>query len=453
MHEQNDEDRVTADREGVAGAEGPTLTGEASALSRRSFLRGTLVAATAVAAGQLGQAQEPAAPSAGQNPNPQRPDGLFEWQFPSADKEKEWKRYSFNKDRWWGDFSHDLPDQADMFADNPWALGPFTKYRGNPVLAPTPGAWDQGRYGGGVHNGAVIIKDGKFYYVYRGERPIDVERPGGIDYICDIGVAVSNDGIHFTKDTAHNPFFRKGEDRKYSYEDVNIARWGDTYYMFCNQWLWGEQGDPRVNGTFLATSKDLLNWEKVGIVFPKAKRIHRNAVVLQNPKNEAVKVGGKFVMYINDQLIAYSTDMVHWESRDNPNRWPGGEGCFALTNHDPKRPDDIILFTGGAHTGHFYAVGEVLLSKADPEKPLRWLPRSPLFAEPKYRYENGFTAEAPHKPISSFADCIFFNGLTRHRGRWWLYYGGSEYYTCLANSTAAPGTAGGRTGNPRRRKG
>ena len=370
-------------------------------------------------------------------PDPhRRADGLFEWQFPDEDHERTWRERSFSIDRWWGEFTHDLPDQMDMFEDNPWAIGPFTKHAGNPVLAPTPGSWDQGHFSGGVHNGSVIRKDGRFYYVYRGERPIDVPMDSPVDYICDIGVAHSDDGIRFTKDTANSPFFRSGGDRRYSYEDANIARWGDTYYLFCNQWLWERAGDPGINGTFLATSKDLLHWEKVGIVFPEATRIHRNAVVLQDPGNAAVKVGGRFVMYINDGLIAYSDDMVHWESQENPNRWPGGEGCFALADHDPERPDDILLFTGGAHTGHFYAIGEVLLSKADPAAPLAWLPRSPLFAETKYPYENGFTAEAPHRPISSFADCIFFNGLTRHDGHWWCYYGGSEYYTCLATARA-----------------
>jgi predicted GH43/DUF377 family glycosyl hydrolase len=53
-----------------------------------------------------------------------------------------------------------------------------------------------------------------------------------MDYICDIGVAVSDDGVNFTKDTEHSPFFRNGEDRQYSYEDVNIAKYGDTYYLF-----------------------------------------------------------------------------------------------------------------------------------------------------------------------------------------------------------------------------
>lgn len=366
--------------------------------------------------------------------NPQNADGMFEWQFPSADREKQWREWSFSIDRWWGDFSHEIPEQADMFADNTWSVGPFTKHADNPILAPTPGAWDQGHFGGGVHNGAVVVKDGRFYYIYRGERPIDVEQKTVVDYICDIGVAVSDDGVHFVKDEAHSPFFRTGDDRRFSYEDVNIARVGDTYYLFCNQWLWENMGDTSVNGTFLATSKDLLHWTKAGIVFPQAARIHRNAVVLQNPENEAVRVNGKYVMYINDGLMAYSTDMIHWESHENPNRWPGGECCFALADYDSDRPDAVLLFTGGAHTGHFYAVGEVLLSKATPDRPITWLPRSVLFAEPKYRYENGFSADPPHRPNSCFADCIFFNGLTRRDNMWWVYYGGSEVYTCLATA-------------------
>jgi|GEM_PF-450864 len=366
---------------------------------------------------------------------PLHADGMFDWQFPSADKEASWKNYSFSIDRWWGSFPHNLPDAMDQFSDHPWALGPWTKYAGNPVLAPTPGAWDQGHYGGGVHNGSVIVKDGKFYYIYRGERPMDLAHATG-SYICDIGVAVSNDGIHFTKDDKHSPLFRKGEDRKYSYEDVNVSKVGDTYYLFCNQWLWGKQGDFSINGEFLATSKDLLNWQNIGILFPKATSVHRNGVVLENPQNEAVKINGNFIMFLDDNLIAYSPDMIHWRSEKNPNRMPGDETCFALADYDTAHPDNIILFTGGAHTGHFYAVGELLLTRKDLLKPIDFLPRSPLFAEKKYPYENGFTVETPHKLISSFADCIFFNGLTRYQGTWWLYYGGSEYYTCLATSPA-----------------
>jgi len=404
--------------------------------SRRSFLFG--VSATAIALADAGSLIAEATNSKQSSTAPVAVSSQenADHTYASREQPEEWKTQSFSIDRWWGDFSHDLPDQMDMFESNPWSIGPFKKYGGNPILAPTAGAWDEGIYSGGVHNGAIVVKDGLFYYIYRGTRPIDIPTKSDLDYICDIGIAVSKDGIHFTKDDEHSPLFRKGEDRRYSYEDVNVVFHEAVYYLFCNQWLWGDQEDHRVNGTFLATSTDLLHWTKKGIVFPNATRTHRNGVVLQNDRNEAVRVNGKFIMYINDGLIAYSDDMLSWESRENPNHWPGGEGCFALAGHNPQRPNDILLFTGGAHTGHWYAVGEVLFSKENPEKPLRWLPRSPLFAEVKFPYENGFTAEPPHKPISNYSDCIFFNGLTRHAGKWWVYYGGSEYYTCLATAIA-----------------
>lgn len=401
--------------------------------SRRSFLK--IAAASAAiaplvnAGAQEGSASQPA--------SFQDANGLFPWQFPSKDEEATWRKQSFSIDNWWGDFPRNLPDQMDMFGDNPWAIGPFTKSEHNPVLAPSPGSWDSGRFSGGVHNGSILVKDGVFYYVYRGERPIDIKENSDVDYICDIGVATSGDGVQFTKDTQHSPFFRKGPNHRFSYEDVSIVRRAELYYLFCNQWLWERQGDTSLNGIVLSTSADLLNWTTPEIVFPKATRIHRNGVVLQGPENEAVRANGKYVMYIDDNLIAYSDDLRHWESHDNPNRIPGGECCFALGEYSSERPQDIILFTGGAHTGHFYAVGEVLLSKSDPSKPVKYLPRPPLFAEPKYPYENGFTAELPHEPISSFADCIFFTGLTRYQGKWWVCYGGSEYYTCLATAPAA----------------
>ena len=358
--------------------------------------------------------------------------GMFAWQFSNADVQKAWRRYSFNMARWWGDFPRPLRAPQNMFATYPWAIGPFTKYAGNPVLAPTAGAWDQGRIGGGVHNGAVLFRRGRFYYIYRGERPWH-KRPG---YICDIGIATSRDGLHFTKDSRHSPLFHNGRYRRYSYEDVSVAEHDGMYYLFCNQWLWDRQGDPRVNGTFLAISPDLVNWKRVGIVFPQARRIHRNAVVLQDPRNRAVPVNGKFVMYLNNGLMAYSTDMRHWESHEVSNHWPGGEGCFALANHCPEDPERIVLFTGGPHTGHFYAIGQVLFSTRDPERPSEYLPRPVLTADPAIPHEHGFSAADPTKMISSFADCIFFNGLTQHTGRWWMYYGGSEYYTCLATASA-----------------
>jgi predicted GH43/DUF377 family glycosyl hydrolase len=161
-------------------------------------------------------------------------------------------------------------------------------------------------------------------------------------------------------------------------------------------------------------------------------------VVVQDPQNNAVRLNGKFVMHINDGLIAYSDDLINWESEEIADLWPGGEGCFALAEHDANRPEDVVLFTGGHHHGHFYAIGQVLFSEREPAKALSYLPRPMLAADPEIPHESGRRAQLPHEEISDFRDCIFFNGLTRHRGMWWLYYGGSEYYTCLATAPTQP---------------
>lgn len=363
-------------------------------------------------------------------------EGVFEWQRVPQDREKTWRERCFSTERWWGDFPRNLSAPENLFEKYPWAIGPFEKYSGNPILAPTAGNWDCGHLSGGVHNGAILLKEDTFYYIYRGERPIDIPTQSTMDYICDIGIATSKDGIHFIKDSEHSPLFRKGTDRCYSYEDVCIARHDNCYHLFCNQWRWDDMTNPEFCGVFHAVSQDLRHWEKIGVVFPGARRIHRNPVILVNPANEAVSIDGKFIMHINDGLMAYSSDMFHWESKEIDFRWPGGEGCIAITDHDAERPGDIILFTGGHHTGHFYAIGEVLFSKSHPEKPLEYLPCPVLAADPKFPFEDGFSAEEPKRFVSSFADTIFFTGMTRYQGKWWVYYGGSEYYTCLATASA-----------------
>jgi len=352
--------------------------------------------------------------------------GIFDWQFPGKGEE-----YGYDEKKWWGGFPKDFDPAKYRVPD--WIIGPFTKYPGNPIMEPTSGSWDRGHYGGGVHNGSVLVVDGQFWYVYRGERELD-RKPG---YICDIGLATSKDGIHFTKDTAHSPFFGKGKDKNFSFEDVCLVRYKGKYYLFCNVWDWTRAEDPKASGAFLATSKDMVHWTKRGLIFPRASEIHRNPVVLQSPNNEAVKANGKFVMYLDSGLLAYSGDLIHWTSKKVVHPWPGGENCVALADWNPKHLNNILLFTAGPHSGHFYGVGEVLLDRNDPEKAIEWLPRPIFCAEAKYPWEDGKAAKPPHQPVSMFHDTIFFTGLTRHDGEWWMYYGGSEYYTCLANAPAA----------------
>lgn len=369
-------------------------------------------------------------------------DGFFQWQFSSENQKKRWSEWRYDEDKYWGGFSRE-PIDPQTYRLPDWAIGPFEKYADNPVFSPDPKGWDCGHFGGGVHNGSVLERQGRIFYIYRGEFPLpDGEqfaphRKAGFDYLCDIGVAVSDDGIHFRRITG--PLLRRPEDWRFSFEDVSCVQHEGRYYMFLNRWDWERSTDPSVCGTYLAVSDDLVRWEHKGLVFPTAKRIHRNAVVLQDPHNHPVcDARGRFVMYINNGLIAYSSDLLHWESKDLSSLWPGGECAVAMANYHPTNEDHVVLFTGGHHTGHFYAIGEVLFSLRDPETPMEWLPRPVLAADAKIPYEDGYSAELPHRPVSYWRDTVFLCGMTVFRNKWYAYYGGSEYYTCLAT---APGQA------------
>lgn len=369
--------------------------------------------------------------------------GFFPWQFSTEEQKKRWSQWHYDEEKYWGGFSRDAID-SETYRLPDWAIGPFEKYAGNPVLSPDPEGWDRGHFGGGVHNGSVLKRDGRLYYVYRGEFPIPDEprfasrRETGIDYLCDIGVAVSEDGVEFRR--VAGPLLRRPEYWMYSFEDVNCVQHEGRYYMFLNRWDWERIDDPSVCGVYLAVSDDLIHWEHQGLVFPNATRIHRNGTVLQDPDNRAVRAAdGRFVMYINDRLIAYSEDLLHWESKELASVWPGGECAVAFAHYHPTNPDYLMLMTGGNHTGHFYAKGEVLFSLQDPETPLAWLPRPVLSADATIPHEDGYSAEPPHRPVSYWRDTVFLCGMTVFKNKWYAYYGGSEYYTCLATAPFGAG--------------
>lgn len=357
-------------------------------------------------------------------------DGFFDWQSTKRKEIREKQQY--NEKLYWGDFTREFVDET-VLPD--WAIGPFDKYN-QPVFEPDKASWDIGHISGGVHNGTIIKHDDYMYYIYRGEMPHELiahmENSSPIevitDYICDIGIARSKDGIHFERFSG--PLFRKDGDEKYSFEDVNCVKYQDAFYLFCNRWNFNEPLNTKESGVVLSMSKDLINWTKPILVFENNENMHRNACVVQSPDNEAVKIDGKFVMYLNNFLIAYSEDMIHWTSKLSKYRWPGGEGCFALTNH---RGDDVVLFTGGHHSGHFYAIGEVLFSRKDVSKPISWLER-PILKADQRPYENGYDYKNPSVLVSNWRDTVFFTGMTRKDNRWMMYYGGSEYYTCLATA-------------------
>jgi hypothetical protein len=84
-----------------------------------------------------------------------------------------------------------------------WDIGPFVKHQ-EPVLRPTSESrftcpvrgkevrWEERN----VYNPAAVVRDGKVYLLYRAD---DRSPDLGWGRTCRIGLAYSEDGIHFTR--------------------------------------------------------------------------------------------------------------------------------------------------------------------------------------------------------------------------------------------------------------
>jgi len=274
-----------------------------------------------------------------------------------------------------------------------WVPGPFTKYASNPILTPQGDGFESWA----VFNPAVIAKDGIFYMLYRAEGRKGVSR---------IGLAQSADGINFTR--RPEPVLSPTEPYEIwgGCEDPRVVMFGDTYYMTYTAY----------NGyrakLALATSTDLIQWEKHGVIIPWPWS-KSGAIVPQ-------KINGEYVMYFGDSSIwiAYSDDLLHWKVRNDPVMRTRPEH-FDSRGIEPGPPPivtdrGILLIYNGWNNNITYKVGAVLFSKDDPTIILERLDQPIL--EPTEGWEK----------TGQISNVVFASGLARKGDSWYLYYGGAD---------------------------
>ena len=195
-----------------------------------------------------------------------------------------------------------------------WALLPFSKVDSvNPVLTAGTGrfsdpilhkevSWEEKD----VFNPAVAVKGGALYLLYRAQDKTG--RPAGTSRI---GLAVSSDGLHFTR--SPTPVLYPDADSLQSLEweggceDPRIVEdEKGTYYMTYTAF------DGRLARLLIATSTDLRHWTKHGAVFATAYEgkykdlwSKSGSIVSRyaNGRIIAARVAGKFWMYWGDQNI------------------------------------------------------------------------------------------------------------------------------------------------------
>ena len=331
-------------------------------------------------------------------------------------------------------------------AENDWQLLPFKRIEPNaPIITPRADSifhcpiqhrdvsWEIDH----TFNPAAIVRNGAVYLFYRAEDNYGT----GIGYHTSrLGLAISTDGIHFTR--TDTPVLFPDHDGQAAFEfpggceDPRIVETEEgLYVMTYSQW------NTELVVLGVATSRDLIHWKKHGYAF--AGKIQRHwsksgSIVCRQEGDRliATKLHGKYWMYWGDlhMHIAVSDDLISWHPLQNEQ----GEllsvlmpraGYFDSSLVEPGPPalitqKGILLLYNGKNcpqngdphlTPNTYSAGQVLFDLNNPTKVLAR--SSTCFLTPEASYEKRGQYEG---------GTVFIQGLTHFKERWFLYYGAAD---------------------------
>ncbi len=288
-----------------------------------------------------------------------------------------------------------------------WPFGAWHRLSDTPVIAPQGDGWESA----GTFNPSVVLRDGKIVMLYRAQDKAGTSR---------LGYAESSDGIHFTQRS--EPVFspEKDYEKDGGVEDPRLIKFGDTYYLTYTGY---NKKDAQL---CLATSKDLIHWDRKGVILPAYKGTWN----LRWTKSGAIvpeKIDGKYWMYYlgttadnNDQMgIASSTDLLHWTDATDVPVLPARAGKFDARVVEPGpapllTSKGIVLIYNGADDKSVYRTGVAVFDRKDPRK-LISRTDDPIFA-PEKEWEK----------VGQVPNVVFVEGMVKQGKRYLFYYGGAD---------------------------
>lgn len=349
-----------------------------------------------------------------------------------------------------------------------WALGGFVRPTGaNPIITPAPKnlfdcpmrdakvGWEESD----VFNPAATVKNGKICVLYRAE---DNSATGIGMRTSRIGLAESKDGIHMKRRTTPVMYPDKDNMKEYEWEggceDPRVAMTEDGLYVMAYT-SWNRQ----VARLCIATSRDLIKWEKHGPAFAKAYNGRFKDIFcksgsmvteIKDGKQVLTKIDGKYFMYWGEHAVfaATSDDLVNWTpilDKDNElatviKPRPGyfdsaltecgppavltSRGIVLLYNGKNQTNDDgrDKRFTAGA-----YCAGQLLTDAKNPMKALQRLD------VPFFRPMDSFEKSGQYVDGT-----VFIEGLVFFKNKWYLYYGCADSQVGVAIYDPSKSTPG-----------
>ena len=284
-----------------------------------------------------------------------------------------------------------------------------------PVISPAGDGWQSA----GTFNPAVTEASGKIVMLYRAQDSQGTSR---------LGYADSADGVHFKRrdEPVLNP--TESYEKNGGVEDPRLVQFGETYYLTYTGY---NQTDAQL---CLAISKDLIHWERKGIIIP-ANKGNWNVKWTKSGAIVPEKIDGKYWMYFlgtsaddKDQGgLAYSQDLMHWTEATKTPVLPARPGQFDSRVAEPGpapilTPNGIVLVYNGADDKLVYRTGVAIFDRKNPRK-LLWRSDRPIF-QPEKDWEK----------VGQVPNVVFVEGMVKRGERYLFYYGAADKYIGLAEA-------------------
>lgn len=298
-----------------------------------------------------------------------------------------------------------------------------------------------------VFNPAAVVKDGKVYLFTRSE-----DNPAAIlgGRTSRIGIAVSEDGLHF-KNHPTPVLYPDGNYKQYDYpggcEDPRVVETEEgQYVMAYTAWNYDV---PRLS---IAVSNDLFHWQKKGPAFAAAyngkflNKASKSASMITKMKNDRpvlAKINGNYWMYWGEHFVnlAWSKNLSDW----HPLLDESGELRKAMITRPGKFDSDLtecgppalitdkgilLIYNGKNATDEkadsslpagTYSVGQVVFDMDNMEKIVSRTDTCVL------------KPSLPHELTGQYkAGTTFAEGLVYFKGKWYLYYGTADSFVGVA---------------------
>ncbi len=338
-----------------------------------------------------------------------------------------------------------------------WAMLSFVKQDAvNPIMSPRDDTWfycpvreDSVLWEEkDVFNPSAVVKEGKIYMIYRAEDVV-----GKYLGTSRIGIAVSEDGISFERHPV--PVLYPDEDfmKEFEWEGgvedprVVLDESGEYYMTYTSY-----DGDKA--RLCLASSPDLYNWQKHGLVLGIGKYrdvwSKSGAIITEQIGDEFItrKVNGKYWMLFGDSdiFIAWSENMIDWTPLEVKEAYtgrmmPGTEYLYRVFrprdgnfDSDLIEPGPQIISTekgfvmiynsknlnDPTYPAGTYSAGQALLDLKDPKIVVSRLEKD--FFHPDKDYE--ITGQVNN--------VCFLEGLVHYQEKYYLYYGTADSKIAVA---------------------